>query len=161
MKFTPFYVWVLPFLWGVCCYLSFRHPGDEYGLWGTGSVVGVWIVFIIGNAGDIKDLLLPTVLTGICVMAVVGLILDRLRTSRLIWLIILVVAALAVCIASLASFPSYDRAISKNGSLSAYLLFSFNAGLYIASVLSLLTVIAGKSWKWMRTRRAIESPKTA
>ena len=73
-------------------------------------------------------------------MAVVGLLLDLLRAPRR-WLVIpWGVIAVLICVATIGSYPSYQRAMSKNGSLQAYIFFSLNIGLYVTCLLTLLVM---------------------
>ncbi len=135
-----FYVWMLPLVWTLASFAGVYYPGDEYGLWCIGSLAGIWIIFVVENL-DRGWRLLPCVLAvGALSVALVGLLLDLLRTPRRWWLILWPVTALAICTASIASFPSYQRAMSKNGSLQAYVFFSMNAGLYVTCAILLLVM---------------------
>jgi hypothetical protein len=133
-------VWALPVAWAATCFASAHFPGDEYGLWVVGSVAGLWILAIVGDNGGIWDFLPIVLATGAATMAVVGLLLDLLRTPRRWWLILWGVAAVGFCVITIGSYPSYERAMSKNGSLQAYIFFSLNAGLYCACLVLLLVM---------------------
>ncbi len=52
------YTFLLPALWGVCSFLGYFHPGDEYGLWALSSMAGIWIAYFI-KIGDIHNLMIP------------------------------------------------------------------------------------------------------
>jgi hypothetical protein len=71
-------------------------------------------------------------------MAVLGILLDLLRARRWWWLGLWAAVAVALLGTTLADYPSYQRAMSKNGSLGAYIYFSLNAGLTVASLIMLV-----------------------
>lgn len=130
-------VWLLPLLWGAVSYLSFREPGDEYALFVVSSAAGIWIFAIIQDSGTPQQLY-PWVLgTGLLTIGLLGLLLDLLRVRLRWWLALWTVVALAFFGTTIANYPSYQRAIAKNGSLGAYVYFSLNAGLTMTTLLML------------------------
>ncbi len=141
------FLWVLPVGWAVCSLASFIFPGDEYGLYGISSFVGVWIVLVVDLPGDIHSPIFPLAIavTGSVIMACFGLILTKLRVNTKLWLVIYVVSAVAICVLTISSFESFDRAMRKNGSLFAYIFYSMNMGMYTAVLLS----ITGKGLTWL------------
>ncbi|MBN2309507.1 MAG: hypothetical protein JXR94_11080 [Candidatus Hydrogenedentes bacterium] len=134
---NKFFVWLVPLLWATCSYVHYHYPGDEYALYAIGSIAAIWIVPLV-HIGDIHNPLFPLSITlaGAVVMAAAGWIMDRLRTHRRLWAALYAGAAAAILCASLLAFPSIDRAIRKNGSMAAYVLFAANAGLYVSVVLA-------------------------
>jgi hypothetical protein len=136
ISYLPFAA-VLPAMWGVTCFVEFFFPGDEYFYWAAASLPGLWIILLKGNAGDIHSVLLPVVLGGAAVMSAVGFAMDRLRLSKAIWPWLYVSIAIGLLVATIASYPSWHKAMSKNGSLAAYALFASNAGVYLAAIVSL------------------------
>ncbi len=134
------YAWLLPVLWIPVAFVSAYYPGDEYGLFVVGSAAGMWIVFIVGETGGIWKLLPFLLLAGGATMGIVGLVLDLLRAPRRLWIILWLVLAAAVCLVTIESYPSYERAMSKNESLQAYILYSLNVGLS-ATCLILLVIM--------------------
>ena len=76
--------------------------------------------------------------------------MDRVRVRWLAWYGLWVIAAVAICAWQIASFPSWARGISKNGSLQVYALFSLNAGLILATAATIPVAAA-----WRRGRRLI------
>lgn len=146
-----FYVWVLPLVWTACSALAYHHPGDEYALWIIGSAAGFWGALILTGENDISIIRIGVIGAGLVTTAVAGWILDRLRVSRLVWPWVYLAAAAFLCVSSVTSYESYQRAMSKNGSLTAYILFSLNLSLY-------LTCLSAISWNvltrvWRRIRR--------
>ena len=89
------YVWMLPLVWTLVSFAAAHYPGDEYGLWGVGSLAGVWIIVILGNVSSVWEFLPFVLAAGAASMAVVGLLLDLLRTPRRWWLILWGVTAVA------------------------------------------------------------------
>ncbi len=130
-------VWLLPLLWGTVSYFSLGEPGDEYALFAVSSVAGIWIFAIVEDNGTPRELY-PWVLgTGALTIGLLGLLLDLLRVRVRWWLGLWVVVALAFFGTTLANYPSYQRAIAKNGSLGAYIYFSLNAGLTATTLIML------------------------
>jgi hypothetical protein len=143
------YVWMLPLVWVLVSFAAANYPGDEYGLWGVGSMAGVWIIAIVGNVSSVWKLLPFVLVAGAASMAVVGLLLDLLRTPRRWWVILWGVTAVAFCVLTIASYPSYQRAMGKNGSLQAYIFFSLNMGLYATCLIMLLVMPV---WRFVHRR---------
>ena len=85
-------------------------------------------------------------------MAVIGFLMDRVRIRKTIWAILFVVAALVAFVMSIKSYPTIERALSKNGSWWAYIFFSVNVGLYFGILLSFLE--KGLEGVLKRTRKA-------
>lgn len=146
-----FYRWLLPLLWAAICRLNFDHPGDEYGMWGVASMAAAWIIPFGGTSGDIKEILPRALFAGALTMFVVGWIMDRVRVPRRWWFITWLPLAAALCVWSLSQYPSYARAMSKNGSLHTYVYSSLNFAMY-PSVLLLLVATPFFRLGYTRTR---------
>jgi len=140
-KRTWLLAWLVPALWLANSYVSSEHPGDEYGMFFVGALAGSWLVMIFGDAGTVQQAMFRVILIGTVVMAVMGLLLTLLRASRVLWIATLVLVAAAIVTQSLLSYPSLQRAISKNGSITAYVCLGVNFGSYVATVVSLLVAI--------------------
>ena len=134
-----FFLWFLPLFFAVCSLISFAYPGDEYALWGVSSIAGTWIWFIF-PAGDIHNPLIPILvaITGSLVMAGFGLLLTALRANVKLWIFLLIVSFTAIFLCTVASYPTIEKALSKNGSWLAYIFASLNIGLYTSVVLAAL-----------------------
>ena len=147
-----YFLFVLPVLWACVSVLQYRFPGDEYGLYAVGSAVGTWIYFLV-PPGDVNRLLFPLIpaVTGVAVMAVAGWVLDWLRGRRLVFWITWIVSVTALFLFMIFSYPSLDKAISKNGSLWAYLLAAVNMGVYAAGGFTLLAALLTKIWKRLKS----------
>jgi hypothetical protein len=130
----------IPAAWATTCFAGFHFPGDEYGLWAAASLPGLWLVFLI-PVNDVNVALWMILAAGSVVMAALGAVLDRLRSSFIVWYALWTVSAGMLCWLMLRDFPSWQRAMSKNGSFQAYALSAMNVGL----LLSTIVVLAGTS----------------
>jgi hypothetical protein len=122
-------------------------------MYAIASIAGSWIAFII-SFGDIHNPVIPIsiALTGAIVMALIGFLMDQVRIRKAIWAILFVVAALVIFVISIKSYPSIERALSKNGSWWSYIFFSVNVGLYFGILLSFME--KGLEVVLKRTRKA-------
>ena len=144
----PCYVWVLPLIWGVCSYVHHNYPGDENAMWLLSSVAGLWLAPVAFVGGASKDVIaIAIALAGALVMGAVGFGMDYLRVRKLLWAILFFACASAIMGAAIMSYPSVERAISKNGSWWAYILFSVNIGIYISVVLSAFVTLTARILK--------------
>ena len=143
-------VWLVPALWALGAFGSWRHPGDEYGLVGASMLVSIWLVILI-HSNNLSQATLPLIAAGALPMAVFGFLLDRLPVSRRWWAAVYILASAALFAWGLLSFPSLERAIAKNGSILAYAFCAANLGMYA----SVLTCLSGGTlvWLWRRFRR--------
>ena len=116
-------------------------------------LASLWLVFL-RNFGHLSQVYLLLIAAGALPMTVCGFLLDRLPVSRRLWGAIYIVASVGLFAWGLLSFPSLERAIAKNGSISAYAYCSANLGMY----LSVLTCLGGGTivWLWRRVRRRKE-----
>jgi len=144
----PFYVWVLPLLWGVCSYVHHNYPGDENAMWLLSSVAGLWLAPVAFVGGASKEVIaLAIALAGALVMGAIGFAMDCFRIRKLLWAILFLTCASVVLGVAIMSYPSIERAISKNGSWWAYILFSVNIGIYISVVLSAFVTLTARILK--------------
>ncbi|MGC1273035.1 MAG: hypothetical protein WBC44_04965 [Planctomycetaceae bacterium] len=141
---------IVPTIWAITCIVAFQYPGDEYGLWSGAALPGLWLPILV-PVGDIKHILWFTIPAGVLVMAALGAALDRLRSSFRAWYAIWVIAAGLLCFWNLSEYPTWSRAMAKNGSFQAYALSALNVGLLFATVV----VIAGTAI-WRVTLWAID-----
>jgi hypothetical protein len=145
-------VWLVPALWTACAFGSWRHPGDEYGLLGVSMLISIWLVILI-HSNNLSQAILPLMAAGALPMVVFGFLLDRLPVSRRWWAAVYIVASVALFAWGLSSFPSLEKAVAKNGSISAYAFCSANLGMYV----SVLTCLGGGAvvwlWRWLRRRK--------
>lgn len=126
-----FYRWAFPLAWLATSAAALEYPGDEYGLWGAGSLAGMWIASVAPLPGDVRTIALAVWCAGAPLMALAGWPLDALRLSRRAWLAAWLAVAFLLCLWTIGAHRSYERAVSRNGSLTAYVLFSLNFGSYL------------------------------
>jgi hypothetical protein len=146
-------VWLVPALWSMCAFGSWHHPGDEYGIFCVSILASLWLVFLL-KFGHLSQVYLLLIAAGALPMAGFGFLMDRLPVSRRLWAAVYIVASVAFVAWGLLSFPSLERAIAKNGSISAYAYCAANLGMYV----SLLTCLGGGTivsvWRRFRRRKA-------
>ncbi len=148
-NYSPFFCLLVPLIWGASSYFHHYYPGDEKGMWLLSSVAGLWVapfVFISG-ASDTAAAAGITV-AGVIVLVPIGFAMDIFHVRRLFWVILFPVCSLAVLVAAIMSFPSIERAISKNGSWWAYIFFSINIGIYLSIILSSILTLTVKLLKF-------------
>lgn len=144
----PFYVWVLPLVWGVCSYVHHNYPGDENAMWLLSSAAGLWLAPVAFVGGASKDVIaIAIALAGSLVMGAAGFGMDYLRVRKLFWAILFLACTPAIMGAAIMSYPSIERAIGKNGSWWAYILFSVNIGIYVSVVLSAFVTLTARILK--------------
>ncbi|UCG57011.1 MAG: hypothetical protein JSU70_19365 [Phycisphaerales bacterium] len=138
-KDVPFFLWLLPLFWGVCSYVHHSYPGDENAMWLLSSAAGLWIApFAFLGSASKAAIALFIAFAGAVVMSAIGFVMDRFHISRALWITLFLMSALAIFGAAILSYPSIERAISKNGSWWAYILFSINIGVYVSIILSVI-----------------------
>jgi hypothetical protein len=140
------YVWLLPLLWSICSLLSFEFPGDEYGIYAVSSMAGTWAVFLFNIQGDIHKFAFRGTITttGIIVMLIMGFILAKLRVKMKLWFVLYLTLAAVILAITINSYPSLEKALSKNGSWWAYIFGSLNLGLYASVILSVIITLIVK-----------------
>lgn len=153
-------VWLVPSLWSICAFGSWHHPGDEYGMFIVSVLASIWLAFLL-DFGHLSEVYLLLIAAGALPMAGFGFILDRLPVSRRLWSAFYIVASVGWFVWMLWQFPTLERAIAKNGSISAYAFCAANLGLY-ASVL--LFLVGGTiMWLWrcfFRRQRQQDNERT-
>ena len=145
-------VWLVPALWSMCAFGSWHHPGDEYGMFIASILPSVWLAILL-ESRHLSEVYVLLVAAGALPMAVFGFLLDRLPVSRRLWAAVYIVASVALFAWGLSSFPSLEKAVAKNGSISAYAFCSANLGMYV----SVLTCLGGGAvvwlWGWLRRKK--------
>lgn len=127
---------VLPAIWINAALTSYFHPGDDYGIFAVSSLAGSWVCFFIPDVGHLRDVLWLILLIGATVLGVLGFLMDGLRMSRRLWGVMFGFCFLAILVLGLMQYPSLDRAIRKNGLITAYAAGACNIGLYFSVVLA-------------------------
>ncbi len=145
----PFYIWLLPLLWGACSYVHHYYPGDENGLWLLGSAAGWWMApFVFFGSASKATGALGIAAAGALVMALVGWSMDRCGVKKWLWGTLFAICTIGVFAVLILSYSSIERALAKNGSWWAYILFSCLIGMYLSVVLSAVaTVVVSARWR--------------
>lgn len=130
-----FRIW-LPIIWCLTAWISVRHPGDEYGLWGVACLPAIWLMLVVRETHplDVQPLVYGA---GILTTGLVGCWLDAWRMRRIVWLILWGVGMTALVASALSGYESYHRAIMKNGSLTAYVSAAASLSLVLTSAVSI------------------------
>lgn len=141
-------MWVLPLVFAACSLFSYRFPGDEYAMYFISSIAGAWIAFVF-RFGDIHNPMIPVSVAfiGATVMALIGLLMDRIRIRKIIWSVLFLIVVPAIFVMSICAYPTAGKALRKNGSLWAYLFFAINMGLYCSLIFSFVCKGFEAVWK--------------
>lgn len=145
-----FYIWLVSLIWTVVTWISFYHPGDEYGIWAMGSLPGLWAVLVRGNQGDIHGLLMPVLGAGFLTMLIFGFVMDLLRTPRR-WFLgawLLVAVGLFVGVLVLGDRPLQRAHTPLEGVLSIG-LGAINVGLSVMVLITLMGHFCLWAWRGM------------
>jgi uncharacterized membrane protein len=73
-----------------------------------------------------------------------------------LWFVLYITLAAVILAITINSYPSIERALSKNGSWWAYILGSLNLGLYASVILSVIITLIVKLFE----KKKIRSHKT-
>jgi hypothetical protein len=153
MKCTWVYVWALPLIWCTLSFWSFQFPGDEYGIWVIGSLpaVLVWI-WIKGNTGDIHGFVVPVLLIGACLMAVIGLLMDWLRVAKPLSGGLFLAVGIIIAVLLLSIEPGRPIWTSRN-QIPSYGLFALIMGLYLGILVSTIGTTVVRIYGWTRKQK--------
>ncbi len=132
----------IPCIWLPVALISWRYPGDEYGLFVIanglpGAWLSIWMNFQ-GSPNDIFPVMLAISLGSVFLIA---WLMDWLRLP--VWLVLsfYAIAAAVLFWTAYGSYESHARAISKNGSLTAYVSASSNLGLFLACMTAIIFTV--------------------
>ena len=151
-----FYTIALPAIWATAAVTSYFHPGDEYALFAISAIAGSWVCFCMENIGHLRDVLWIIVATGIIILAILGFVMDRLRVSKRLWGALFGLCFIAILILSFCQYPSLDRAIRKNGSVTAYVAGACNLGLYLSIMLAFIIKGVAAAIRRIRSHKNVE-----
>jgi hypothetical protein len=139
-------------LWTATVLPATKYSGDEYGMLFVGAIAGTWVLMLFGDFGGFWTSVAVVIALGVFILALLGWAMDAVRVPRRAWWLPWPILAAIICVWTICSYPSYERAISKNGSLQTYVLFSMNFALYLTALgLLALTPLVG----WNRYRPAV------
>lgn len=117
-------------------------------------MAGTWAVFLLNIQGDIHKFAFRGTITatGIIVMLIMGFILDKLRVKMKLWIVLYITLAALILVITISSYPSIEKALSKNGSWWAYMFGSLNLGLYASVILSAIITLMVQLFKMKNIR---------
>ncbi|MBL8729304.1 MAG: hypothetical protein JNM25_12780 [Planctomycetes bacterium] len=138
------FTWLLPAWFAVASALGTVWPGRSNQLFCIGALAGVWVCFLADNSGDGAASLLLTLVGGVPILLLLGLLLDRLRSDLRLWSVLVLCVAAASGYVLLQEFSELDRAIDYHGSLLAFCVCALQLGSYGATIV-LLAMSAGRS----------------
>lgn len=141
---------LVPLVWGLICVVNFFAPGDEYSGFASGSLPGLWILPLLTSSGSPLSLLPFIVAAGIFPMAALGFAMDRLRPPIIPWLVIIGVTTAMLCCYGLSHYPTWERAMAKNGSFEAYFWPSLNLGLFFSTAILVFAMGLYRAVTWLR-----------
>lgn len=150
------YIGAFPAAWFIAARYSIHHPGDEYGM----AVVGLlplcgWAARWVPKSGRPIDAISMLALTGLVPAVMYGWAMDRARAKWWIFLSLTTIGIVGLTVWALSGYPSYQRAMSKNGSLTAYVSASALLTLPLAAIVSTLIAV-GMNW-WQGRRDALSN----
>lgn len=145
------YVAAFPAAWFVAARYSIHHPGDEYAM----AVVGLvplcgWAAHLIGHHGEPMKGIAIFSLAGLVPAAMYGWAMDRARVKWWVFLSLVTIGIVGLTVLELSQYPSYQRAMSKNGSLTAYTSAAALLTLPLAAILSTLIAVGVNWWRGRR-----------
>lgn len=128
----------LPVLWMTASWISFHHPGDEYGLYLVSNILGSWAI-LVREVSDFHDswVRLSVTLAGGVLATLAGWTLDRLRVPVRFWLLLWSVIGALFLYGFFSGFESVEAALAKNGSWTAYIVASMNLAFTFTTLLCL------------------------
>jgi len=132
-----FFVVLVPAFWLTATMVSWKHPGDGYGLYAVGLVPALWLVPFL-EWDHLREVLVHAFVSGAVTMGLVGWVMDLLGLWRMAWVVVWGVAAAGLTMLALSQYPTLERAIAKNGSLTAYVASASNLATFVTCVLFLL-----------------------
>lgn len=136
--------WVLPLWFAAGSVGGTLWPGHGWQLFAIGALPGVWFAFLVGAGSGAWSWLLPTLLVGVPIVALLGVLLDRLAIDWRLWGIATGAFAAVAGYVLLQSHGDLDVAIAHHGSFAAYFFCALQLGSYGATLL-LLAVGAGRA----------------
>lgn len=144
----------VPWFWLIVAIISWRHPGDEYGMFvvANGLPSALISILVLGDGGSMFNVF-ATMLTCSCVaMLLLSWAMDRLRVWAAVFLPLYLLGTVFLVYWALSDYESYHRAIMKNGSLTAYVSAGSNLALFLTAVVCILVFTV---WRLIERRKAV------
>jgi hypothetical protein len=155
-----FYCCALPAIWFCTTLVSWEHPGDEYGLFGVGALPAAWAMPFV-QFQHLREVLPLLLAAGVLTMLLAGWAMDRMRVSLPLWANAWVLGVILLTCYAVLQYPSYQRAMAKNGSLTAYVSSAINISLYLAALGSFLMTPTFRAIRTFLGRHRLDPSQTA
>lgn len=131
----------IPWFWLIVALLSWKHPGDEYGLFVIANgLPGAWFSLwfpVTGSPNEIFPVMLA--ISGVS-MFLLCWAMDRLRVPWWPVLTLWLIGAKILFDMSYGHYESHARAIAKNGSMTAYVTASSNLSLCLTCLACIVII---------------------
>jgi hypothetical protein len=129
--------------------VSWRHPGDEYGMFviANGLPSALVSVLFFGDSGHINYVFAKMIAFSFVSMMLLSWAMDRVRVWPPVFVPLYIVGTWLLVGYALSQYPSYHRAMQKNGSLTAYVSAASNLSLFASCVLCLIVFGAWRLWQ--------------
>jgi len=142
----------IPWIWLITAFISWRNPGDEYGLLvvANGLPSALISVFFFGETGSPQSIFATMITFSLAAMLLISWTLDALRVPLRAMIALYLLGTVFLVYWAISSYESYARAIAKNGSLAAYLSAGSNLSLFLTAV---FLIIVFAIWRLVQTWR--------
>jgi hypothetical protein len=138
------YILLLPLVWASITIGSYFNSGDENGCFALGVSVFCWLFLIIGQVNSLGEFLWYLMPVGIVTMALVGLLMYRLRVNYKVLLGIFITVFVLVFLFFIKDFESVQDLQYKHRSILAPIFSAANIGLYVGILFSLVGKLISK-----------------
>lgn len=136
-RFGWWYRLTVPWFWLVVALVSWRHPGDEYGMFVIANGLPSALISIVcfGDGGSMFNVFATMLACSGVAMFLLSWAMDRLRVSAAVFVPLYLGITIQLVFWALSGYESYHRAIMKNGSLTAYVSAASNLSLLVTGLL--------------------------
>lgn len=130
----------IPWFWLVVANISWRHPGDEYGMFvgANGLPSALASILLFGDGGSMFRVFATMLACSCAAMFLLSWAMDRLRVWAVVFVPLYMISTVLLVMWALSGYESYHRAMMKNGSLTAYVSAASNLSLFATSVLCIV-----------------------
>ena len=144
-----FYIWLLPLLWSFFAIMSFLYPGDEHICFGCGTFIAWWIFFLY-QFNSLESALLPILVTGAVTIALFGFLIDWLKVGKIMFFILLFIAAGFLFLKNVSLFESLEQIRWKHRSVLAVVFMTCNQSSYASIILSIIGNRIKRVWQRLK-----------
>jgi hypothetical protein len=124
-----------------------RYRGDEYGMFVVAALPAWFLGALLAPGVGKGGLLVAAWAYGIPLLVLLGWLMDRGRTRIVPFVVVWVVLAAAMAVSMASDHPTLRKAVSKNGSLWAYVFAGLGFMTPAAALLALLLARMRAGWR--------------